>query len=266
MPAQRARVGVDREQRTGIEVVAFAIVAVVVGIWIAGAVIEQVELRVITSGDPRRSAAACGYIGIRPRLAAQLAGIRNRIEAPDAPARLRVVRVDVAAAGEVAAGDADDHFVLHDQRRRRDRVRFLQIADGHVPEDRAGLAFERDQMRVERAHVEAIAEQRESAIHRAAAHRRREIRRQRARVLPDRPAGPRVERERLVVVARDVRHAVDDERRVFEAASGKAGDVGLEQPVRCELRHVGRRNLRQRAVTLSRVIAGERRPVGVLLR
>ena len=51
---------------------------------------------------------------------------------------------------------------------------FFRSPTGDVPDDRAGLPVERHQVRVERAHVEPIAQNREAAVHRSAADRGRE--------------------------------------------------------------------------------------------
>ena len=58
MPAQPARVGFERDERRGVEIVAFARVAVVVGSRISRAEEDEVLLRIVGAGDPNRAAAA----------------------------------------------------------------------------------------------------------------------------------------------------------------------------------------------------------------
>ena len=120
-------------------------------------------------------------------------------------------------------------------------------------------------MRVQRAHVQAIAENPKSAIHRAATYGGDKIGRQPAAISPDRTARPAVNRPGLIVVSGDVQNAVDDERRVLNAAPGQAGDIGLENPLRDKPRHVLRRQLFQRAVPLPGVIARKRQPARRIL-
>ncbi len=49
------------------------------------------------------------------------------------------------------------------------RVPHLEVVDDDVPDDAAGVAIERDQVRVERAHEQPIAERGEAAVRRVAA-------------------------------------------------------------------------------------------------
>src|SRR5262249_56408707 len=57
VPRDPAVYGIQREQRTGVEVVAGADVAVPVGTWIAGAPVDEIERGVVGTGQPRRAAA-----------------------------------------------------------------------------------------------------------------------------------------------------------------------------------------------------------------
>mgnify|MGYP003694772649 CR=1 FL=1 len=65
-------------------------------------------------GAPPRFHESPAHVSL-PRLA--FAG--DRVEAPRPLARLGVVGVDEAADAALAAGDADDDLVLHDERRAR---------------------------------------------------------------------------------------------------------------------------------------------------
>ena len=202
---------------------------------------------------------------MRPRLAARLARRRNRVEAPDALSGPRVVGIDVAPAREVSTRHSNNHLVLEDERRRRDRVGILRIADRDVPDDITRLPVECDEMRVECAHVQAIAENPKAAIHGPATDRRRNVGRQPASIAPNRTARPPIDGPRLVVVPGQVQNAVNDKRRIFQATPGKARNIGLEYPLRNESRDILRRQLLQRTVPLPRVIAGKRQPAGGIL-
>ena len=110
-------------------------------------------------------------------------------------------------------------------------------------------------MRVERHHEQPVVEHAEAAVHRAAAvgeARRRQL----AAVAPDLTAGARVERPCVVVRAGHVQHAVDEDRRRFEAAER----LGLEAPLRHETVHVLRRDLHERTVALAAVVAAVHQP------
>src|SRR5690348_9543958 len=104
MPLQLARVRIEREERAGVQVVARPALAVPVRVRVADAPIEQVQLRIVGARQPRRAAAALPDLAF-PRVAARLAGSGNRVEAPDAIAGRRIVRVEEAAVRELAAGD-----------------------------------------------------------------------------------------------------------------------------------------------------------------
>ena len=120
-------------------------------------------------------------------------------------------------------------------------------------------------MRVKRAHVKSIAQNPKSAIDRPAADGGDKVGRQPAAISPDRPACPAINRPGLIVVSGHIQNAVDDERRVLNAAPGEARDIGLENPLRDKSRDIVRRQLFQRAVPLPRVIARKRQPARGIL-
>ena len=69
----------------------------------------------------------------------------------------------------------------------RDRVRELHVADGDVPQRLAVLRVDRDEVRVERAHEERVAEDRDAAVVGAAADAR--LGRRRVPIQPEDAAG-----------------------------------------------------------------------------
>src|SRR6266853_966642 len=85
MPPELAGVAIQSDQRTGIEIVALAPVAVVVGPGIAGSPIHKVELGIVGAGDPRRRAARLPTLAL-PRFMSRLTRTGNRPEAPHAAA------------------------------------------------------------------------------------------------------------------------------------------------------------------------------------
>src|SRR6185295_17044104 len=116
--------------------------AVPVGRGIAGAEVYEVRLGVVRAAVPHAGAAGLPRIA-GPRVVPFFTRPRNRVEAPQFLAVLRVERRNVAADAEIAAGHADDHLVLHDQRRVRDGVlvgdRLAELRGLDVPLDPAGL-------------------------------------------------------------------------------------------------------------------------------
>ncbi len=259
MPLARAGRRVERQQRIGVEVVAFAFVAVVVGIRVAGGPVQRIERRIVRTGHPRGAAAAGDRIGaLRPRVAAGFTRRRHRVVAPDARAGGRIVGIDEAARGVFAARDPHDHLVADDERRQRRRVAHLVVGEHDVPHHAAGQAVERQQMGVEGDHEQPIPEHGEAAVDRGRGSVR-EIVRQVAAVLPERPPGAAVECPGKVVRSGHVEHAVPRQRRGFEAASARHR-AGLERPLRGQPVHVGRRDLGEGTVAPARIVARERHP------
>ena len=111
MPLQHARIGIEREQRVGVQVVARPRLAVPIRIGISRSPVQQVERGIVRAAQPRRRAAALPDVSL-PRVAAGLSRGRNRVEAPQPLARHRIVRVDESAVRVLAAGNPDDHFGL----------------------------------------------------------------------------------------------------------------------------------------------------------
>ena len=252
VPAPLAGVGVERDERRGVEVVALARAAVVIGTGIAGAEEDQVLLGIVGPGDPDRSAAAQVGVALRPRPRAGIAGPRDRVEAPGALAGVHVVCVDEPADAVLGAGDADNDLILDDERRDGGGIAQLVVRELDVEDRRPGFHVERDEVRVERRHEQAIAEHREAAIHGAATEL--QILREVAAIAPDGAAGSRVDRPGIVVEAGDVQHAVEHERRGLKTSEL----AGLERPLRGQAIDVVRRDLRERAVTLAVVGAASR--------
>ena len=67
VPSKRARVGVERDHRGGVEVVARPLRAGVIGTDIAHAPVGEIELRIVGAGQPDRSAAVLPGLGIAER-------------------------------------------------------------------------------------------------------------------------------------------------------------------------------------------------------
>ena len=93
-----------------------------------------------------------------------LAGLRHGPEPPDLLAGLLIVRGDEAVGAVLAAGHAGDHEVARGQRRRRRRVVLAPVGQRRVPQQLAGEAVQRDEVRVVGHHEHAIAGDRDAAV------------------------------------------------------------------------------------------------------
>ena len=210
VPLQLAGVGVEGHHRVGVEVVALPHRAVVVRAGVAGAPVQEVQLRVVGAGHPgRRPAGAPGVAG--PGAVVGMVRPRRGVKAPLARAALDVVGVDHAADAVLAPGHAGEDLVSDDERRGRlavARRRFLHLG---LPQDAAGAGVERHQVRVQGAHDHPVALHRHPAV--VAAATDDHLVRQRVLVAPPGPAGGRVERDDRAGRFGDVHHAVDHQRR-----------------------------------------------------
>src|SRR4029434_2842506 len=88
VPPQFSRVGIQRNHRRAVQVVAHPVIAVVVRSWIPGAPISQIRLRIIGSRRPNwRTAVQPGIVRLPvltlPRLATGFARARHGIKTPD---------------------------------------------------------------------------------------------------------------------------------------------------------------------------------------
>ena len=81
-----------------------------------------------------------------------------------------------AAHAELAAGDADEHLVLEDERRVGAGLALRRIAVLHRPDDLAGLGVERDERGVGLVQEDLAVGVGEAAIDRVAAHHRNDVR------------------------------------------------------------------------------------------
>src|SRR6185312_7342949 len=133
----------------------------------------------------------------RPRFIPGLAFRRDGVRPPELLAGPGVERADEPADAEIAARDADDDLVFDDDGCVRDRELLDRLVadffDGVIPDDLAGLRVDRHQVRVDRAHVERVAQDRQAAADAAAARARLEHRLVFQR--PERTSARRVERD-----------------------------------------------------------------------
>ena len=157
VPGQLAGVDVERHRRVGVEVVARTRVGIVLRHRVAGAPDGELGVRIIRAGLPQAAAAGLpGVVLVLPGLAAGLAGLRNRIPAPQLVAGLGVERRDPAARPRVARAVGDDHLAFDGDRRGGKPLlaaEFVDAGDLLVPDDFAGVAVECDHAAV-RQHAD----------------------------------------------------------------------------------------------------------------
>ena len=181
----------------------------------------------------------------------------NRVEAPQFLAAGRIEGRDEAADAEVAAGGTDDQLVLDDLRRDGESVAGFgpRAGDGDIPERPSALRIDREEMAVDGAHEQTLAQDRDTAVHASAAGPR--LLRGFVAVGPEDAARGAVDRDDVVGRLDGVEHAVHGERRRFEFLER----LGLEHPLQFQVLHVGRRDLRERRVTPAEHVARVAEPV-----
>ena len=247
---------------------------------------QEHRVRLFVDGHlcPHARVAGVGPRIFFPRVVAELAGLRNRVEDPQPLAGARVVAADESffvnaalrrSAGQVRGADDDD--VLGDDRRRvqtdftRHRIDFLVVV--HFQIDDAVLAepFDRHaRLRVERDHAVAgrhVHDPRilsSSAVGPVREPASRELTRRRLAALPlvlavhpQQLAGGRVERDDGAARAGGrVENAVDHQRRPLQIELGtRSEEIRLEAPGDLEGLEVVLVNLIERRVTRARQIA-----------
>jgi len=174
-----------------------------------------------------------------------------------------IERGEPAANAHLAARIADDDFAVRDQRRHRQRLALLDVAELRAPHLLAGPGVDRDRLPVERIEDDLAVRIDRAAIDRAAAgdalRRRRRFRLEHPFL---RCAGPgQVERVEIVGKRRDQVHCpVDDERRRFVAV----GRRGREREGEGELGHVRGRDLVERREPSGGIILARHFPIAVV--
>ena len=272
-----AGVEIERDQRVRVEVVAGTDRAVEVGRRVADDEVDALRLEVDRGVLPH--AAAERLVGIAELLQRRLLGrdvamhvlaggvmrrpyaggvLSRRVEVPHELAGLRIVGAHEAADAVLAAVGADQDLAVDGGRRHRLAVAELGIGDLGLPQQAAGLGVERDQLGIERRHVDLVAVDGDAAVVGAAA-----IGRDRAHlvlVVPVLLAGLGVERVDVIERRRHVHHAVDDDRRRLH----RLLHLRLEDPGRMQLADVGGVDLLAREVAGLIVVAvGVQEVVGV---
>src|SRR5437868_4638280 len=115
IPPKFSCVRIERHQRIGIEVRPQAIAAVKVRGRIAHTPKDQIELGIVRTGEPARSASQLPGIP-HPSLGTRLARLGNRVKAPGKLSCLDVECADIAAMRALPASHTGNDFVPHEER------------------------------------------------------------------------------------------------------------------------------------------------------
>ena len=254
------------------------------------------QAKILVDGDlrPDTGVAVDGPRLVLPRVVAELARTRNRVERPQQLARPHVERAH-QALGVVVRGDrrafphggADDRDVFHDRRGRVDAdltgfeidlLAFsfhdaeLQVEDAALAErrhQRAGSGVQLDHLiagrDVDHALIAlAVGPIRDPAT-RELPRRNRGAPALTEAVGPDHFARPAVERDdRSAGAAGGVQHALDRQRRALQLVFGPGAQVvGLEPPGDLELVEIRAVDLVERRIPGALHVRGVVRPVAV---
>ena len=209
MPAQFAAVGIERNDRIGIEIVTLARIAVEQGRRIAGRPIKQVALGVVAAGHPSGRAAALPRV-TGPALDTGLACGWYRIAPPALGTGIEGVGRDEAARRELTAAVANDDLVLDHEWRAGRAEAELVVGHRDIPQHLAADAIESDEARVERCHEDFVTGNRHAAIGRPTAQP--QIGRHLMFVMPALLTGHRIERIEIVVRSGEIQHAIGHHR------------------------------------------------------
>ena len=195
-----------------------------------------------------------GHVEAGPGVEAGIVlGLGRHIPAPDQVAVGGTARIEVRRLIQVVAADADDHAILHDDRRDRAVIHHLDRAVFLEPVFAPGLEVEGNQIAIRRHEEQRVAEDADPAVADlvAAAVPRPDV-------VPQ--LAPRSRLDGIHVIGRrEIQDAVHLERcRLHAGAAGRQ----VVQPRHAQVLDVRAVDLRERAVAASRVVAVVGRPRG----
>src|SRR6185312_12990068 len=215
---------------------------------------------------PERPPLATPGLGrpLQLRLLEGLGGIpRHGPPPPQLFAAVGVIGGEIPALLELRAGLTDEDSALGDARRARDGEPLLRIGRLDFPDCLSGLGVHGNQAAIERAPDHLALPEGDAPVHDATTQLHRVSARNLRVVLPQLPAGLRIEGVDLAPGTGDENAAVDDDRcgLVDAAALGKIGIPRQAQPI-----DGVRVDLSERAVALLVVVARVHQPLARVLR
>src|SRR5678815_3909401 len=114
MPFQIPGIRIESDNGVCIKIVTRTAIAIPIGSGVADTPVHQIEIRIVGSGCPNRTAASLPGV-TAPCLAAGLTGRRNRVKAPELLSIRSAVRRDETSNTVFSACRAHDNFVFHDE-------------------------------------------------------------------------------------------------------------------------------------------------------
>ncbi len=250
VPGQLAGVRVDGQQRAQEQVVATlrAALVPVEQRGVAGAEVQQVQLRVVHHRAPGRAAAAnvpaavripggqCDVLQFLVFLRSQLRIARHDEEPPFECAGPDVVCGDIAARVVIRAGIADHHHVAGHFRRAGGGVPPVVVDDGvDFPDLPAGGGIEPEHAAIQRGDIDHAFPDGEAAIHFVAARPAVHLAIAAGVELPDLPARVGAQCIHAAGGAGGEQHAIHHDGHGFHAARG----AGVVTPREAQARGIG---------------------------
>src|SRR5262249_14525818 len=133
MPLPLTGVGVESHHRVAEEIVEIAAYRPVdLRRRVSNGPVNEVQVRVVRAGQPRRRAAGLPAFTF-PRIVPELAGSGHGVELPERCAGCGVERLNESARCEFSAGNSGDDLVLDDERRARNARPIHRVADLYLP-------------------------------------------------------------------------------------------------------------------------------------
>src|SRR5262249_5485346 len=130
----------DRKHAVRVEAIQTFARSGIVWLGIACSPVDQIELRVVGTGTPRRPPAVHPRIAVLgPRFRSRLAWRWNGIPSPQLLAGIRIPSVEESARRGLTAGHTGNQHAVCDDRRARRVETFLGVGELLVPKLLAGL-------------------------------------------------------------------------------------------------------------------------------
>src|SRR6185437_14985989 len=164
IPLQAPSLRVDCDNAARVQINSRPHVTLEVRPRISNSPINKIEVRIIRAGQPRGSAAFFPGVAWSPCFVPGFTRARNRIEAPQTLAINRRVGVDETSDSVIPARNSDKNLVFNRQRSTGDPVSVVVVRNRDVPEQLAGLGVQREQVRIQRSHVDRVAQYRHTAV------------------------------------------------------------------------------------------------------
>src|SRR5579864_1918867 len=156
---------IERHHRAREQVIPPANLRVAIGAGIADRPIEYIQVRIVRSGEPTRSASPLPAVA-GPGFVSEFAWPGNGIESPQTLPGYRIIGVHISGDAKLAASDTNDDLVFDREWGRCEAISLHGVVYLNFPERQSGAGVERDQCGVQRTEEDAIPQHRHAAIKR----------------------------------------------------------------------------------------------------